>query len=374
MSEPEKQSEAFMLGFEIQRLRDHMCKLLNDPKIAKDTLQQIYNSSILSVLELQQIRIDHPELVKEFASKNTLWPHLIGPSKGWVKTRMPEDAREIIYDLGLATSTLAPKINDDDDCIALEISSAIFELMNWRAQPHLRQFHEMEGPRKSVFSTLLGVECGDWWSRFFELPELAPNKASCLAWAEIVFDRLFLRYTVREAIEEEFEADRKTAETDGKRLRYDIDWMPKDETVAMEKLFSESGEIIDLPAGESEYYDKSCYIYTLLRPKSDNKLQSIKYAHLRKAENKYKKELDESYTEATHTIQMTKGYGDGTSQPLNSKELKRAKLLTKELGEALTAEYNNKVLEINNRPLSEKLFRRCAVQFIAGRLKTMATN
>ena len=82
MSEPEKQSEAFMLGFEIQRLRAHMCKLLNDPKIAKDTLQQIYNSSILSVLELQQIRIDHPELVKEFASKNTLWPHLIGPSKG----------------------------------------------------------------------------------------------------------------------------------------------------------------------------------------------------------------------------------------------------------------------------------------------------
>lgn len=67
-------------------------------------MQNLFNIAIFSSTNLNHFRFEEPELLKRFASKQSQWPYWLGhDQKGWVKSRMPEEIREVLYEIGLNT-------------------------------------------------------------------------------------------------------------------------------------------------------------------------------------------------------------------------------------------------------------------------------
>jgi len=362
---------------------------------ALDSARWIKMAMGMGVFGLEQLKIKHPELFKELISSETHWPVFVSSSdKGWVKKQMPEYIFETLYQSGLGTgrSSIPP---GKEDCLGAEIKFALSQIRFlkddgltkhlWNNQRELfREFHEA-GP---------GFDYPyDLWEKIFALPILTKKETVLGRYSDVIFDQIFRHYMPCELHEEEANAKRTKAEAEGRVFRYDLECIDPSERISMELFFRQGGKIEEPPEKKSEYYEQSCYVYTIMKEfglSSALRKKINKGSKLIKKRNKEveaaKVEIEGSYMAGIRGDWVDPQWRAGSEQDsvrnvdaetyimedpdLNPEDLRKIEKVQKLKEEEIRSRYEDEIAEVDVL-LSDENFRRHARKIIRTRLKTM---
>jgi hypothetical protein len=284
-------------------------KFLDKPEYADHAMENLFNIALLAAIRLNEVRRSNPELAKSFASDRTQWPYWLSPGvKGWKKDGVPEEIRDILYNLGLGEADGSWPIKGAEDLIGRAIKywrSGIADIRSDPdADPSFSEYPEVPSPY------------GEYYHKHvLDLPDLGSDKPSCRAWAKAIFDLIFIKYGLSDQIPISF----------------------KDEGVQMVTMLPE----------ESELFDRSHVAYSLFRPCSNTFME---------------KKLDEAqfFWDECYDKAVEIAGNDATSDTLDAK--------TEEIFDRRYSIVPPH--KMGDHPTDEE-FRREAIQFIMGRLKGM---
>ena len=210
-----------------------LVSLLSHPDFKGEAIERLYSIALLAIQQLEKAREEQPDLASALASTKNSWPYVLSPGKGWVKTRMPQDVREILYELGLGSSPEAWPVSGREDFIGRLIKMGKTYVESFRTGDI----------RKATFGPfVLDPTFGKEDFEFIgELPPL--NKASAVRkqWAKAVFKIVLCTLTKQ----------RKSNPFEGLA------------DAIFEEFKNEGGKIIKLKSGYSEIYDKSPFFYSV---------------------------------------------------------------------------------------------------------------
>jgi len=302
------------LGGQASSAISGLVEFLEKPEHAYDAMQNLLNIALVAAYDLNEVRRSNPELAKRFAGDHTQWPYWLSPgSIGWKRGQMPEEIEDILFNMGLGEGDGVWPIKGSEDQIGRTIKSWKAEIERVRSDPDADQdiieyleYPEMPNPY------------GEYYHKnVLDLPNLGKDKSSCLAWAKAIFDLIFIEYSRMNQVPDSFNKD--------------------------------GVSIVEIEAGESEYFDKSFIAYSLLRPSSDTFMKK----KIADAQAKW----DESQRIAISSL---------NESPTNEEVSAKTKEIFKRMYGSETPE------EIGDHP-TDKKFRTNAFAYIQGRLKTMAS-
>jgi hypothetical protein len=231
--------ELYDLRAEADQALRKISKFLEKPEYADQAMENLFNIAIWTSSTLNHFRFKEPDTLKRFASKQSQWPYWLGhDQKGWVKSRMPREIRDVLYEIGLNTDGANGPSGAKNDFLGRIIKSERAALVEFRRDPNATPSYadDLEASEE-LRNKILG------------LPKLENSRKSLRAWAAVIFDRIFQWHTL---LEERGAGTYKRS---------------------LELFLEEGGEIVERNRRESSFYDKSKFAYSFFRPCSDTLLQ-----------------------------------------------------------------------------------------------------
>lgn len=326
----ERCNELYDLRGQADRAIYEISKFLEKPEYADHAMECLFNIAILSSAELNHFRFKEPELLKRFASTRTQWPYWLGhEQEGWVKTRMPKEIREVLYEIGLNSDPAGWPVKPTNDFLGRKIKLWRGNMVDFRRNPDYSPNIVEDLELDETFR-----------DRLMKLPEMDATKKTRRAWAKVIFDIIFQRYWLYS-------------------FHNPSGIPPRD----LELFQEEGSELVERPEGESALYDKSRFAYSLLRPCSETMMQR------RKSENEV---LRQQCFDEARDWYLKKVCSKGAED--------RGPVSLDELPEEDEAKIRSKAEDLMKRRFdidpfdpghpTDKEFREQTVEIITGRLKT----
>lgn len=339
MMDPCGSYESHQITSGTERAIPDLLKLIESyPDGAERAIETLYNIASTAIKALGKAEEIDADAFRRFAGYKTKWPHMLEQSKGWVKSRMPEDVRRVLYDMGLGETGME-FWEGKDDPIGISCKHWFSVLISNMEYPDY--WHE----RFSIMEPGDGLEPTDEYIfyHFCDLPALE-NKSSVLReWAKAIFELIFL----------------------------DIDFtgfgtthLRGYKTIPDRSDLEAAGVgLIELPKGTSELFDRNSLAYSLFWPCSESFLSRAKTV-----ENK--NTYDEAKEIAEAEVYKRRRTRDGEipdldDSPLEDFEREEVKEFAKKLVDANS-------MQQGVDPPSDEVFKENAVNTLANRLTTFA--
>ncbi len=319
------QEGSYECHFETAKAREAIEAILNIaenyPPGAERAIEALFNIARSSIGALDKAKEVNPEAFKTFAGYNTEWPHMLIKGTGWKKSKgiIPEDVWHVLNEMGLGAS-LHNLVKTKNDCIGLVVKSWFNVLDSTQKYPEYwsdRYSEWLQDPEPCPTDDYL-------YTSGYKVPELKNDKKVLRKWAKAIYELIVL----------------------------DQMWsmFSKDHRSITDSDIKEAGvEMIEIPEGTSELFDKNPVAYSLLRPISDTFM-----------ENKFT-EARTNWEESLRIAKSSLGKSP-TDEEVRSKTIE----VFKRMFDGETPE------EMGDHP-TDKEFKAKAIEYIMGRLKGMVS-
>jgi len=225
-----------------------------NPAMAARAIEALFNIAGASISALEEARKANPNAHRKFAGFHRKWPHMLTKGKRWTKTQVPDDVREVLFEMGLGESVpISSKAKSD--VLGRVIKWWFMELYRRIEYPDM-----FESDYENYLANLEDEEIpGDEYSVFpylkkVRLPKFKRDKTTLRKWAKAIFDLIFL---------------------DDLWLIFGKD-APWGALRATEDDIRAAGiELVKLSKGESKLCDKKMIAYSLLRTCSDTYMKRM---------------------------------------------------------------------------------------------------
>ena len=339
MMDPCGSYESHQITSGTERAIPDLLKLIESyPDGAERAIETLYNIASTAITALAKAEEIDADAFRRFAGYKTKWPHMLEQSKGWVKSRMPEDVRRVLYDIGLGETGMG-LWKGKDDAIGISCKHWFSVLISLRDYPDY--WHE----RFSFMEPEDGLEPTDEYIFYqsCDLPALENESFILREWAKAIFELIFLDIDL---------TGFRTTHPQGYKTIPD-----------RSDLEAAGVELIELPKGTSELFDRNSFAYSLFWPCSESFLSRAKTVENKNAYNEAKEIAEAEAYKRRRTR-------DGEIPDLDDSPLEDFE--HEEVGE-----FAKKLVDTNSTqqgvdPPSDEVFKENAVNTLANRLATFA--